>query len=55
MARNLRSKLPSSDDLIVYDVNGDMTSKFKKEVEGSTVAQNVREVAEKSVRSTTLL
>lgn len=50
MAKNLREKTNSSDKLIVFDVNKDMSSKFTKETEGVEVAQNVREVAEKSVR-----
>lgn len=49
MAKNLRSKLSSSDKLFVYDKNADATSRFVKENEGAEVAENVRDVAEKSV------
>lgn len=49
MARNLRSKLSSSDKLIIFDVNTDGTAKFAKEMQGVEVANSVREVAEKSV------
>lgn len=49
MAKNLRSKLPSSDKLFIYDTNVDATSRFVKENEGAEVAENVRDVAEKSV------
>lgn len=51
MARNLRSKLSSSDKLVIYDVNTEGTAKFAKENEGVEVANSVREVAEKSVRN----
>jgi len=50
MATNLRAKIPKSDTIIVHDVNKDTTAKFAKDNEGVEVAQNVREVAEKSVR-----
>lgn len=49
MAKNLRSKLPSSDKLIIYDKNEDATRRFANETKGVDVAENVREVAEKSV------
>lgn len=49
MAKNLRSKLPSSDKLIICDKNEDATSRFAKEMQGVEVAENVRELAEQSV------
>ncbi|KAF2816376.1 3-hydroxyisobutyrate dehydrogenase [Mytilinidion resinicola] len=49
MAKNLRAKLPATDTLIVQDVNLDATKQFLGEhSEGVIVAENVREVAEKS-------
>ena len=51
MAKNLRAKIPKSDTIIVHDVNKEITAKFAKEHEGTEVAHNVREVAEKSVRT----
>ena len=50
MAQNLRKKISSSDTLIIHDVNPAVTEQFAQEVGNVTVAQNVREVAEKSVR-----
>lgn len=57
MATNLKAKIGKSDTLIVHDVNSESTKKFVEENPGTEVAQNVREVAEKSVCavSTTLL
>jgi len=50
MARNLRSKLPIDDTLIVQDVNTAATAQFLNEnPEGVRVADTAREVAEKSV------
>lgn len=49
MAKNLREKIAKSDTLIVHDVNHEAISRFQSEVSNVTVAQNVREVAEKSV------
>jgi hypothetical protein len=55
MARNLQSKLPSSDTLLIQDINVDATKRFMEEAEatstGATVriASNVREASEKSV------
>jgi len=51
MASNLRAKIGKSDTLIVHDVNAESTTKFVEENPGTEVAQNVREVAEKSVCS----
>lgn len=55
MAVNLRTKLPSSDQLIIYDINGEATSKLQKEHKGVQVAQSVREVAENSETIITVL
>jgi 3-hydroxyisobutyrate dehydrogenase-like beta-hydroxyacid dehydrogenase len=49
MAKNLRAKLPSSDQLFVYDKNEEATSRFAKENQGVEVATSVRHVAERSV------
>jgi len=53
MAKNLRSKLPSDDTLIVHDINEAATKKLAEEApggQGVTIAGSVREVAEKAVR-----
>ena len=50
MAQNLRAKLPSTDKLIIHDVNEEVTASFVKEQPNTEIAKNVREVAEKSVR-----
>lgn len=49
MAQNLRAKLPSSDNLIIHDVNSEATARFVKENSNVEVAEDVRDVAEKSV------
>ena len=54
MAKNLRTKIPASDTLIIYDRNEDATTRFVQEMgrtagEGIEVAPNVRGVAEKAV------
>lgn len=55
MARNLQSKLPSSDTLIIQDINTDATNRFVEEVRDQfggaavKVAGTVREVAENAV------
>ena len=49
MAQNLRKKISSSDTMVIHDVNPAVTEQFAKEVGNVTVAQSVREVAEKSV------
>ena len=51
MARNLRAKIAESDTMIIHDVNPAVTKKLAEEVGNVSIAQNVREVAEKSVRS----
>lgn len=56
MARNLRAKIPVDDTLIIQDVNLEATKKFLQESpEGVIVADNVREVAEKSEAVITVL
>lgn len=63
MAKNLRAKIPTSDTLIVRDINEDAMKRFAAEAreaalsngtsanEGQVeLAKNAREVAEKSVR-----
>ncbi|KAF2473958.1 uncharacterized protein BDR25DRAFT_282099 [Lindgomyces ingoldianus] len=56
MARNLRAKLPSHDVLFIQDVNKNATKKFLEEnPEGVRIADNVREVAEKSETIITVL
>ncbi|KAF2226939.1 NAD binding domain of 6-phosphogluconate dehydrogenase-domain-containing protein [Elsinoe ampelina] len=55
MAGNLRAKLPSTDTLIVYDVNSDATSKFKSEHKGVEVAPSVRDIAVQSETIITVL
>lgn len=63
MARNLRAKIAPSDTLIVCDVNEEATKRFVadsqdvRRISGAgadegrvEIAQNAREVAEKSVR-----
>ena len=49
MAKNLRAKIPQSDTLIIHDVNPAVTEQFKSEIGNAEIAQNVREVAEKTV------
>jgi hypothetical protein len=54
MAQNLRAKLPSSDTLIVHDVNAEAASRLAKESSGVEVAEDVRSLAERAVRSSPL-
>jgi len=51
MAKNLRAKIPAADTLIIRDVNEETAKRFAAEAHGAAVeiAQNAREVAEKSV------
>ena len=62
MAKNLRAKIPTTDTLIIRDVNEHATEKFVQEAREAArssgagddtskvvVAQNAREVAEQSV------
>ena len=52
MAKNLRAKIPAEDTLFVHDVNVAATKKFLEEnPSGVRVAENVRELAEKAVRT----
>ncbi|KAF2258491.1 3-hydroxyisobutyrate dehydrogenase mitochondrial precursor [Lojkania enalia] len=56
MAKNLRAKLPVDDVLFVQDINKATASKFLQEnPEGVRIAENVREVAEKSETIITVL
>ena len=50
MAKNLRTKIPESDTMIVHDVNPTACESIAKELGNIEVAKNVREVAEKAVR-----
>jgi len=56
MAKNLQSKLSSSDTLCVYDINTASAERFVTEAKALSggasvkVATNVREAAENSVR-----
>ena len=55
MAKNLRAKMPGEDTLVINDRNAETTTKFVEEVgEGVEVAKSVREVAEKSVRRSSI-
>lgn len=58
MAKNLRAKIPAADTLIIRDVNEETTKRFAAEAHEAArsadenrveIAQNAREVAEKSV------
>jgi hypothetical protein len=55
MARNLRSKLPSSDTLLIQDINIDATKRFLEEANATSagasvqIANDVREASENSV------
>lgn len=49
MAQNLRKNLPSSDNLIIHDVNSEGTARFAKENSNVQIAEDVRDVAEKAV------
>jgi len=55
MARNLQSKLPSSDTLLIQDINVDATKRFMEEAEATSaganvrIARDVREASENSV------
>jgi carbamoylphosphate synthase small subunit len=50
MAKNLRTKLPAEDKLVIHDVDTKALETFAREAGSSThVAKNAREVAEKSV------
>jgi hypothetical protein len=55
MAKNLQSKLPSSDTLVVQDINKDATAAFLKETQSASggatvkVADSAHEACEQSV------
>jgi 3-hydroxyisobutyrate/3-hydroxypropionate dehydrogenase len=55
MAKNLRAKIANSDSMVIHDVNPAVTKKLAEEVGNVTIAQNVREVAEKTVCEDTSL
>jgi len=55
MARNLRSKIPSSDTLYIHDVNPTICEKFAAEFKGVEIAPDVRELAENSQTILTVL
>ena len=50
MAKNLRTKIASTDTMFIHDVNPAVTQAFSDEMGNVTVAKSVREVAENSVR-----
>jgi hypothetical protein len=51
MAKNLRAKIPETDELLICDTNSAATDSFLKEMDSTRVkvTQNPRQVAEKSV------
>lgn len=51
MAKNLRTKIPESDILVICDANAETTKRFVAEQAGKRVeiASSPRELAEKSV------
>ncbi|KAK4494553.1 hypothetical protein PRZ48_013909 [Zasmidium cellare] len=55
MAKNLRTKIPSSDTMFIHDVNPTICEKFASEHKNVTVSQSVREVAENSETILTVL
>lgn len=56
MAKNLRAKIPAEDTLFVHDINEAASKTFLEEhPQGVRIADNVREVAEKSVCTTFLI
>lgn len=46
MAKNLRSKIPSSDSMIIHDVNPTILEQFQAEHSNVTIAKDVREVSD---------
>lgn len=56
MARNLRSKIASSDKFYIHDVNPAVTEQFAEELghHDITISSNVREIAENAVRSVSM-
>lgn len=58
MAKNLRSKLPDTDTLVIHDVNTSATQSFVSEVAKPSsvqIARSVRELAERSHTTITVL
>ena len=51
MAKNLRERISESDTMVIHDVNQTALDKFKSEVGNVEIAKNVRELAEKTVRT----
>jgi 6-phosphogluconate dehydrogenase (decarboxylating) len=50
MAKNLRTKLPAEEKLVIYDVDTKAVETFAQEAGPNThIAKDAREVAEKSV------
>lgn len=49
MAKNLRTKIPKTDTMVVQDVNPTVTQQFAEEMGNVEVVQTVREVAELTV------
>ena len=55
MAKNLRTKIPDSDTMVIHDVNTKACESFAEEVGKVEIAKNVREVAERTVRAVNVL
>ena len=55
MAKNLRTKISSSDTMLIHDVNPAVTQSFKEEVGNVEIANTVREIAENTVSLAPLL
>ncbi|KAK1811717.1 hypothetical protein LTR12_013893 [Friedmanniomyces endolithicus] len=55
MAVNLRSKIPQSERLVVFDTNRAVSDKLAEQFDGVEVANTAREVAEKSATIVTVL
>lgn len=50
MAKNLRTKIPASDTMVIHDVNPTILEQFKAEHNNNvTIAKDVREVSENTV------
>lgn len=49
MAKNLRTKIPASDTMVIHDVNPKILEQFASEHKGVTIAKDVREVSEHAV------
>lgn len=55
MAKNLRTKISSSDTMLIHDVNPAVTESFKQEVGNVEIAKTVREIAENTETIITVL